>query len=304
MNGVDNKENKDNDDCLIFLHIPKAAGTTFAQILQQRYPGGSLEWLGSEGAMSADEAFEALSSTRKAEVGAVMGHINFGGHRLLPKPARYVTFMRHPVDRIVSHYYHVLRNPQHYLHDEVRSKKMDLAAYAASDLSLELENDQTRMIAGNGVYESDAEMLETAYRNIDQHFACIGVTERFAESVLLISHLRGWSIPYYQDVNIGANKPRNSAVSDEVIAIIEGRNHCDMELYRYAQTRLTEQLDASMPDWKTQTERFLWRNHQYARVAQAKNLIRRGVGASIRLLKGGMHTQSALQPQSTMNTLL
>jgi hypothetical protein len=292
------------DDCLIFLHIPKAAGTTFAQILQRRYRDGALEWLNSEGAISADEAFEALSPARKSEVGAVMGHINFGGHSLLPRPARYVTFVRRPVERIISHYYHVLRNPQHYLHDEVRSRSMSLAAYAASGLSTELENDQTRLIAGPGEYASDQEMLAAAYRNIERHFDCVGIAERFAESLVLISHLRGWTVPYYRDANIGANRPRHSEMFAEAIAIIEERNQCDMELYQFAERQLNEQLAARIPHWETQTERFLLRNRQYVRITEAASLVRRGVVAGVRLLKGGANPQSSLQPHATMNTLL
>ena len=292
------------DDCLIFLHIPKTAGTTFAQILQRRYQNGGLEWLNGEGAMAPDEAFEALSSARKSEVGAVMGHINFGGHRLLSRPARYVTFVRRPVDRIISHYYHVLRNPHHYLHEKVRSSGMTLEQYASGGLSRELENDQTRMIAGHGDYASDQEMLEAAYRNIESHFDSVGVTERFAESLVLISHLRGWSVPYYRDANIGANRPRRSAISEKAIAIIEERNQCDMELYRFAERHLEEQLAAHVPNWEARTERFLWRNRQYVRVADATTLARRAVGAGIRLLKGGVSGQPSLQPHATMNTLL
>ena len=260
-----------------------------------------MEWLGSEGDQSADQAFEALSPERKAEIAVVTGHMNFGAHRLLPRPACYLTFVRHPVDRIVSHYYHVLRNPQHYLHEKVSGGKMDLAAYAASGLSIELENDQTRMIAGPGAYASDQEMLNTAFHNIENHFSCVGITERFAESLVLMAHLHGWSTPYYRDANIGGNRPRSLELSPDAIAAIEHQNQCDLELYRFAERRLDEQLAANLPDWEARVQRFLWKNRQYVRMTQASGFLRRGVGAGLRLLKIG--SVSTLQSQSPRNTI-
>ena len=77
-----------------------------------------------------------------------MGHMGFGLHDYLPQGASYITMLRDPIDRIVSHYYYVLQNQGHYLHKEVAGKGLSLEQFADSALSTELDNGQTRVLAG------------------------------------------------------------------------------------------------------------------------------------------------------------
>ncbi|BDI30397.1 hypothetical protein CCAX7_24480 [Capsulimonas corticalis] len=230
-----------------------------------------MEWIVSQGSVPLETTIQNLSVDRKRKISALVGHFDYGVHRLLPKPAHYVTFVRHPVDRILSHYYYVLRTPHHYLHQQIISGRIDLAAYVSGNITEELENGQTRMIAGRGINCSDAEMLRKALDNIDRHFSCVGTAERFVDSLLLMAHQNGWAHPYFRDANVGSNKPLRTEISNEVIRVIESRNAVDMELYHFAQQRLEQQLQATLPDWESRKRRFLIGNRQYAHAANLRS---------------------------------
>src|SRR4051812_5972736 len=92
---------------LIFLHIPKTAGSTLTTIMHRQY--------------SADEIYDiyevrkspqlmALPEEQRAKIKLLKGHIPFGLHAFLPNgKAEYFTILREPVDRVLSHYYHFAR---------------------------------------------------------------------------------------------------------------------------------------------------------------------------------------------------
>src|SRR5438552_2491662 len=98
---------------LIFLHIPRTAGTTFVRILERQYGAGAVLDLYDS---TVGDRVAALTSGDMEHLRVVAGHFSFGAHRHLPGSCRYVTFLRDPVERVVSHYYFVRRQPEHYLH--------------------------------------------------------------------------------------------------------------------------------------------------------------------------------------------
>ena len=82
----------------------------------------------------------------------IRDHAGYGFHRALDQPFTYITMLRDPADRIISHYYFVLRKAGHYLYKEVTSRNMTLRDDVVSGISSELDNGQTRLVSGaNGV---------------------------------------------------------------------------------------------------------------------------------------------------------
>jgi hypothetical protein len=263
----------DDERLLIFLHIPKTAGTTFSRVIRRQYPEGTI--VGNDPALAhVDlEALKALPEERKRELRVVQGHMPFGVHELFPQPASYVTILRDPVARMVSHYKHVLRVKHHYLHDQVAARGLSLAEYARSGMSPELENGQTKLLAGldDDVMEATAEHLEAAKRHLREHFVLAGLSERFDESLLVLRPLLGWKNVTYDRVNVA---PRSAAAPIDAAAIeaIRERNALDVELYGLCKTLLEERIAAVGPPFDRELRAFRTRN---AMRAAAKTPVRR-----------------------------
>lgn len=101
---------------IIFLHIPKAAGTTLLQIIHNPYPAKDCYEFGSDANLSM-AYFKKMPAEQKQYIKMLSGHMSFGLPQFMPQPTTHITILREPVERIISYYYHVLDNPAHYLYD-------------------------------------------------------------------------------------------------------------------------------------------------------------------------------------------
>lgn len=250
-------------DLLIFLHIPKAGGTTLRELMQGQFPPDQYLDLRNDRDIADDLA--ALAPVVCDRLRGLAGHVTYGVHEAFAQPSTYFTFLRHPVARMMSHYAYVRGNPRHFLYEVVVGDNLSLLEYVSSDLSEELANDQTRRIAGVGTgADPTSEDLATAKRHLASHFCVTGVTERFDESLLLLSQGRDWRRPYYLARNVG-DSPMQALSSAEQAAIV-ARNGLDLQLYDFARQRLDEAIAARGPQFATDLARYRHRNRQYQRL--------------------------------------
>jgi len=300
----------DGENTVVFVHIPKAAGSTITKVISRQYspeniykdystPGDSSDEV--EPALASGEgeferfnetalrharekyaAFRQLSESARANIRIFQGHDGYGVHEMLPRPCVYFTLLRDPVDRILSHYYYVKRNSGHYLYDEVTSKNMSLEDYVSSGLTPELDNSQTKYLAGLetpylnfGDYSSD--ILTTAKQHIETNFILVGFTERFDETVLLLKRKLGWGEPYYTRVNVTENRPEKRQVSDSVLQAIEKYNDLDLQLYQYAQERFAQEIVDYGDSFKDDLERFQQANKNFVPAEKGRSFLQRGV---------------------------
>src|SRR5438876_241275 len=196
------------DETIIFLHLPKAAGSTLAGIFRRQYPEeATYVRYGKPGTRPFDEIRD-LSDDRKSGLRLLAGHLPFGIHEVLPRPARYVTLLRDPIDRVISHYHFVRRSPDHHLHDAVTSRRMTLRDFVESGISRELDNGQCAWLGWSVdlVARGDRtspELLARAKRHLEEWFVIAGITERFDETLLLLKDRLGWTRSiYYREENV------------------------------------------------------------------------------------------------------
>ena len=227
------------DHTLVFTHIPKAAGTTLDSILEDIAAADGLNWLRVMGTLYGqflgpgkpdtlaeldDLSDEALSAAQ-----FLTGHIPFGVHERIEGKCFYITILREPASRLVSHFrYGVERGGWS-------------AATAIEDLlrdGLLIDNPQTRQLAGLrdlGAKCTPA-TLERALSNLESHYGIVGVTERFDQVLKALIGLYGWPDLAYTDCQV----TRAGIGGDVEIKIAEAArryDELDAELYAWAASR-------------------------------------------------------------------
>jgi hypothetical protein len=253
---------------LIFIHIPRAAGHSLNRILGRCYPASEIFTYPGPVGQQVDLANLDMSATR-----VIRGHIPFGIGEQLGVPAKYVTFLREPVGRIVSLHRYIGENPNHHLHEPVRL--MSLGEFVTSEIDdVEVSNGQTRQLYGPADRPPDQAMLEAAKQHLTS-FAAVGVTDRFDESVLVLRDAIGCPYPFHrvQNATSSARRP----VPPETLRLIESRNQLDRELYRFAAGLLDESIAAEGPSFprRLATFRALNRTARFYRATRDRRPRRR-----------------------------
>lgn len=233
----------------IFLHIPKAGGNSLLDFLKPNYAAES-HFDVSQGLRYVEriDELQRMPPDQQKQVRFISGHLPYGIHRFLPQTSRYITVLRDPIDRVVSHYYFVRQNRKHPLHDAVMSKNMSVADYVTSGLSGELNNGMVRLICGRASSDSlrghepcEAGDLELAKQHLRDSFEVVGLLEQIDATQQLLSRVFGW--PKRASVQKNKTKARKSTASlkrreREVIA---SQNTMDIELYRWSAERFNNQ---------------------------------------------------------------
>jgi hypothetical protein len=193
-----------------------------------------------------------------------MGHIAFGVHETVPRPSTYITLIRDPVDRLISHYFYILQRPEHRLHNALCSSGMSFGEFVRSGITLETDNWETRSISGLQAEFGccGEEMLERAKHNIVDHLAVCGITERFDETLMLLRRAFGWQAPlYYTPENAGC-RPRRADVPNSWIKTVERQNPLDCELEEFARGQFKRSL-AEQPQLSDEVNQFREQNARY-----------------------------------------
>jgi hypothetical protein len=244
---------------VFFLHLPRTAGTTLARVIGRQYTSEAILPLYDS---STGEEIGSVPPDRLDSLRAIVGHFYFGAHRFLARPSTYVTVLRDPVDRVISHYHFVRADPTHYLHESAR--QMSLREYVISCDLAEPNNDQTRLLCGeyqgSVPHRCSDEMLPVATKHLREHFAVVGLTEEYDRSLVLLKRVLGWSYPFYVRQNVTPRRLRKQDLPSETLRVIETYNRLDIALYRDAGALLREQIRAQGDSFDRELRAFLWLN--------------------------------------------
>ena len=211
-------------EALVFVHIPKCAGSSFRQVLKR--------WFG-ESALFVDthdpDVLKAALERSGSPPRAIAGHTPFGLLQGLPVDPRYVSLVRHPLDRFVSAYRHARRTRGHPMHAE--AARLDLEAFY--DFTVSEPRPHARTVAVQCYFLSRSRSFEATRAVIDQHYALVAPTERYGEFVSALAERFRRRPPELEPRNVGQDE-FDMAAARAVLEARIGADHAqDLKLFTY-----------------------------------------------------------------------
>lgn len=211
---------------LLSVHIPKTGGVSFRNMLKEFYgPGFVLSY------WEVTDAWGRVLPEVPGTAACVHGH--FVAHELADRfpAARLVTWVRDPVERVASSYYHRLRepDPRNYVARMVCEQKLSLLGFAELP---EVRN----------------EMAWFMGRKKPSDFAFIGVMEYFEEA--MDRFCREFGLPpqrIHRDNCNPARKLAGYSLTQEERSRILTLNEIDAGIYTECLTRFMAWRNTSLP---------------------------------------------------------
>lgn len=216
-------------ETIVFLHLPKTAGTTLNRLIEWEYPLSEMysidpvlfEWSAAH--------LRKLSPRRLKRTRMFKGHMTFGIHEILPQPATYITVLRDPVDRVLSAYYFMRSYKLHPLYWKLRRENWTLEDFVRRS---QRDNVQSKIIAGaEYTPPCTREIAAKAQHNLRHHFSVVGLSERFEESLALMKLRFGWKLSSYSSFNVTRSRPKKRDLPESTLDFIQQKNAFDIELY-------------------------------------------------------------------------
>lgn len=246
----------------IFLHVPKTAGTTLRSILVDVYgPDRILNGYQYPSLVSAAAYVNSLDETSRSNAEIFASHLEFGLHRHLSGNSQYITILRNPIDRVLSTYYFMKGGGGLEPHPALRGRSdITLVDFVRSGIVGEIDNGLVRIVSGHNTHArtgsiTDVE-LDIAKQNLRTNFVAIGFTERFSESLVLISSKLGWDrTPLYRSENITPIRDSIDHIPEDAARAIEELCRLDVELYTYAM-QLYEADISRLDGFQEEVERY------------------------------------------------
>jgi Sulfotransferase family len=221
-----------NQESVIFIHIPKAAGTTVNRLIEREYPLFQIFSVDPVFSVTSRRHLWNLPAQRLKRFRIFKGHMPFGLHTILPQPATYFAVFRDPISRVISAFYfmrHYILHRQYWKFRRLNWQLEDFVRNSPRD------NVQTKMVAG-APYEQPCtpEIFEQAKYNLRNHFSVVGLSERFEESLALMKIRYDWKLDSYHSFNITRSRPKKRELPQAMLDLIAEKNSFDIALYRLA----------------------------------------------------------------------
>ncbi len=239
---MDNKDQR----LLLYIHVPKTAGTTMKTIIQWLYKWNEIFWAKNQ--QYLHEKVNNLSTQQLQNISIVAGHSPYGMHEYFPHSSyKYFTFLREPIDRTISQYYFISRSPHHPLYPYIVNKGLSLKQLIEKGL-FDRFNIQTYWLTGidkNYFTEGhqSQEVTDTALANIQEDFDFVGLNEYFDEGLILLKRFYNWSTPFYAKKNVTKNRDKPHHFDEATLDLIRERNQMDLAIYKNCQEQFLKQLE-------------------------------------------------------------
>lgn len=249
----------------VVLHIPKTAGQTLGrQFAAHLQPA---EWAAlyppaPPGTVAVDDEIgdelrawvaEHLADKNTEHLRVLFGHWAYWGvHQLLPNAseARFATFFREPVDRVISLYFYSMRKTDSFLWREVTENNWTIEQWWEKSRNIRRLNGQLRhlllddpTIRSRALTQAD---LDEGLRRVEQMWF-VGLTETFESDASFLRGELGFA-PHAPGaaINVGTNR---EPVSESLRQKMAQELAFDYEIYRAAQKRHARLREQNAEKW-------------------------------------------------------
>jgi len=248
---------------IVFLHIPKTGGSTVSNIIKRNFEEDECYICGSRGESQyqSNLNFISLDENQKRKYKFIAGHVELILLQSLPQEHFSFTFLRNPVDRMISMYYYILANEKHHLHEIVSKNRLSIKEFMAAKLWHELDNGMVRRLSGVRDLipygQCDSQLLESAKFNLLNNISFFGFLERFDESIFMLSKIVGLKDILYTKKNVTKKKPKRKDIDKDSIDAIVEYNKLDIELYNFARNHYRKYSQIAKDKFKQEYKIFL-----------------------------------------------
>jgi len=208
---------------LISIHIPKTAGTSFRNILKSVYGNDQVVRfdISMRGVVRLNE--QPYTDKKLPAAKVLHGHFSYEAlskNYVIPEKCPVITWLRDPVQRVISNYYYlesrlkdILQEEKHDLHI-LEKMQRSVLEFARAEIN---RNRQTKHLKGIDLEE----------------LAFAGIQENFQSDLKVLAKILGWNnVPELVYHNI-TESPK-AEISTDIIEEIYQLNLPDVELYQRA----------------------------------------------------------------------
>jgi hypothetical protein len=218
------------------MHIPKTGGSWVTEGLHSAVPEEH-----RHDVPSADVGRVPLRWLLQQYV-FVSGHFTMAEVSQVLNDTFVFTFLREPVDRVISLYHFYRQQPVGEALDprvaEVQAQDFECFVERLTSRVSPWSNWQTYVLSGCAHCELPAStLLPRALANLQQ-VDFVGVQDHLASGLAALAQLRQWTVtPPSGPVNVTGSRPTRDALPSSVIRKLQDLNECDAELYEAALQR-------------------------------------------------------------------
>lgn len=263
-----------------FLHIPKTAGSSFDECLFIQYLRAYTlrQRFIFTGDFDSDlQRYRQIAPATRKKIVLHTGHapLHTGIKEIDRLPT--ITFLRNPIDRVISHCQHVSEGKSFGALGDLNYKDMDVDQFLSSGRT-QLSNFQSKLLLGREGYTlprgNPDELASRAVNILEHELIGFGITEEFDRSLLMFAKSLGWKKPpIYRRRN---TKSTSSLLEFEArhVAKIRELNQIDLQVYDRACALFRDRLREYRGDLDSDLANFRQRLKKWNGIFPAIDLVR------------------------------
>jgi len=219
-------------ETILFMHIAKTAGTAFREAIADNYRQSEIAYLYPDPPGLLTYKLGELPLEQRRAFRLVIGHFQYGMHDLIPQECQYVTIVREPFARIVSHFRYILEKSEA---PGITDSADSLVEMLERHATVNLDNLVTRCFSG--VDEKDVPpgkvdqaVYSLAVEHLNTCFSFVGHQERADQAYSTLRQKFNWK-PRFTLENVNRSRLPHKQGYETARKAIGHFNRWDCQLY-------------------------------------------------------------------------